>query len=236
VKEAFENSRRTYGCRRITYQLKASGINCYKNKIAKIMNEYKIIPKTKRKYKITTNSNHSHSIAPNLVKRNFTLEKKNKVWVGDITYIWTREGWLYLSSVIDLFSRKIVGWSLGSRMSKNLVIASFSEAISQRKPEAGLVFHSDQGSQYASNEFRALIKNNGALPSMSRRGNCWDNAVAETFFKTLKSELIYDKVFDTKQEAELAIFEYIEIFYNRKRLHSTINYMSPHDYEKFVVA
>ena len=121
-------------------------------------------------------------------------------------------------------------------MSRKLVMKSLSEAISQRKPEQGLIFHSDQGSQYASNEFRALIKNNGALPSMSRRGNCWDNAVAESFFKTIKSELIYDGIFNTKQEARLAIFDYIEIFYNRKRLHSTINYMSPHDYKKFVVA
>jgi transposase InsO family protein len=200
------------------------------------MRENKIIPKTKLKFRITTNSNHSHTIAPNLVRRNFALEKRNKVWVGDITYIWTREGWLYLSTVIDLFSRKIVGWSLESRMSRKLVMKSLSEAISQRKPEQGLIFHSDQGSQYASNEFRTLIKNNGALPSMSRRGNCWDNAVAESFFKTIKSELIYDGIFSTKQEARLAIFDYIEIFYNRKRLHSTINYMSPHDYEKFVVA
>ena len=205
---------------------------CYKNQVAKIMRMNGLKPKTKRKYKHTTDSRHSKNIAPNLIQRNFEVDDMNKVVVGDITYIWTKEGWLYLSTVIDLFSRRVVGWSLSNRITKELVIESLRNAINERKPASGLIFHSDRGSQYASDEFVDFLGKNEILPSMSRKGDCWDNAVAESFFKTIKSELIYWYNFRTRAEAELRIFEYIEIFYNRNRLHSSNDYMSPVDFER----
>ncbi len=232
IKEIHENSKRTYGSRRIYRDLRLNGIKCYKNQITKLMTKYNIFAKTKRKFKVTTDSNHHSEVVPNLLERQFTVDSINSVWVGDITYIWTQEGWLYLSTVIDLYGRKVVAWSTARTMSKALVIKSLVDAIHLRKPETGLLFHSDRGSQYASNEFKEILKKNDITQSMSRKGNCWDNAVAESFFKTIKSELIYWNNFQTRAEAELKIFEYIEMFYNTIRLHSTNNYMSPCDFEK----
>jgi len=232
ILEVFEQSKKTYGVRRIYKELRSRGVMCYRNQVAKIMRYYGIRAKTRRKYKLTTDSKHSKNIAPNLLQREFVINEINKVWVGDITYIWTREGWLYLSTVIDLYSRRVVGWSIGKRITKELVIKSLSDAMNKRKPEKGLIFHSDRGSQYASDEFVGLLKNNDAIPSMSRKGDCWDNAVAESFFKTIKSEMIYWYKFRTRAEAELRIFEYIEIFYNKNRLHSSNGYMSPIDFER----
>jgi len=232
IKEAYEQSKGVYGSRRIYQDLQSWGVHCYENQIAKIMNKYGIKAKTKRRFKITTNSKHSLGIAPNLLRRDFTVKEIDKIWVGDITYIWTRQGWLYLSTVIDLFSRKVVGYSLSRRMTKNLVIDSLKAAFKSRRPAPGLIFHSDRGSQYASDEFVRLLASNKAIASMSRKGDCWDNAVAESFFKTIKSELIYWESFQTREEAEIKVFEYIEIFYNRKRLHSTNNYLSPNAFEK----
>lgn len=232
IKEIYEQSHRTYGSRRITWKLRSQGVICYKNQIARIMKKNGIKAKTKDKFRVTTDSKHNLKVAPNLLKRNFRADEINRVWVGDITYIWTREGWLYLSTVIDLYSRKVVGWSLDRRMTKNLVISSLKAAILQRHPEDGLIFHSDQGRQYASDEFKEVLNGIGAQSSMSRKGNCWDNAVAESFFKTLKSELIYWNQYQSRYEAELSIFEYIEMFYNRNRLHSAINYTSPDVFEK----
>lgn len=166
-----------------------------------------------------------------MLERNFNRDEPNRAWVGDITYIWTSEGWLYLSTVIDLYSRKIVGWSLGKRITADLVVRSLKSAIKTRKPGEGLIFHSDRGSQYASDKFKSELKSIGARQSMSRKGDCWDNAVAESFFKTLKTELIYWEKFKTRAEAELKIFEYIEIFYNRRRRHSAINYLAPDVFE-----
>ncbi len=232
VREAFISSHRTYGSRRVVVVLKRQGIRCSKNQVAKLMSENGLFARGRRKYKVTTDSNHKLPVAPNILNREFALEKKNKVWVGDITYIWTKEGWLYLSTVIDLYSRKIVSWSLSKRMTKRIVTVALQEAIQTRKPEAGLIFHSDQGSQYASNEFRNILDSIKAQPSMSRRGNCWDNAVAESFFKTIKTEFIKWENFQSRREAELKLFQYIEIFYNRQRLHSTNGYLSPVDYEE----
>lgn len=232
VKEAYEQSKGVYGSRRITRTLKSWGIICYLNQITKIMKKNGIKAKTKRKYRATTDSRHSFSVAPNLLAREFKVAQMNRIWVGDITYIWTREGWLYLSTVIDLYSRRIVGWSVDKRITKDLVINSLQQAYNLRKPQEGLIYHSDRGSQYASDEFKNVLKSIGAVQSMSRKGNCWDNAVAESFFKTIKSELVYWYNFQSRKEAELRIFEYIEIFYNRYRLHSTLNYMSPNDFEK----
>jgi transposase InsO family protein len=232
ILEVFEQSKNTYGSRRIYKTLRSWGIMCYKNQVAKIMRMHGLKPKTKRKYKVTTDSRHSKNIASNLLQRNFTVEVINKILVGDITYIWTKEGWLYLSTVIDLYSRRVVGWSLSHRLTKELVIKSLRDAIMRRKPDPGVIFHSDRGSQYASDEFVEFLNNNRIIPSMSRKGNCWDNAVAESFFKTIKSELVWWYNFRTRAEAELRIFEYIEVFYNRNRLHSSNNYMSPVDFER----
>ena len=236
IKAIYERSKRTYGSRRITWELKSEGVLCYKNQIVRIMRKYGIKAKTKRKFKQTTDSKHNLKIAPNLLQRNFYVAEVNKVWVGDITYIWTGEGWLYLSTVIDLCSRRVVAWSLGKRLTKELVTSSLKNAFKTRNPSIGLIFHSDRGSQYASNEFRKVLSDNQAIPSMSRKGDCWDNAVAESFFKTIKSELIYWFNFKTRKEAELRIFEYIEMFYNRYRLHSTINYLSPATFENKIIS
>lgn len=232
IKEVFEQNKGVYGSRRITRALRLMGVICYKNQVSKIMNKHGIKAKTKRKFRLTTDSNHNLSAAPNLLDRRFTSDEMNRVWVGDITYIWTREGWLYLSTVLDIYSRRIVGWSVSKRITKELVINSLQQAYNLRKPEEGLIYHSDRGSQYASDEFKKALKSMGAIQSMSRKGNCWDNAVAESFFKTIKSELVYWHNFQTRKEAELRIFEYIEIFYNRHRLHSALNYMAPNDYER----
>lgn len=231
ILEAFEQSKKTYGSRRIYRKLRSWNIICYQNQIAKIMQKFGLQPKTRRKYKVTTDSKHSFNVAPNLLLRNFALNELDIVWVGDITYIWTKEGWLYLSTVIDLCSRRVVGWSLSSRLGKQLVISSLENALRLRRPNSGLIFHSDRGSQYASDEFKSVLNNNGLIQSMSRKGDCWDNAVAESFFKTIKSEFIYWYDFKSRKDAEMKIFDYIELFYNRNRLHSTVNYMSPVDFE-----
>ena len=194
--------------------------------------EANLICKTKSKFKATTDSRHDEPIAPNLLDRNFTVGSPNTYWVGDITYITTEEGWLYLATVIDLYSRKIVGWSMSNRITTDLVNKALLMAIWQRKPSEGLVWHSDRGSQYASDSHLQIIKQHNITQSMSRKGNCLDNAVAESFFHTLKIELIYQNKFKTREEAKNVIFEYIEVFYNRIRGHSTNNHCSPVDYEK----
>lgn len=231
IKEIYAQNKGNYGSRRIYRELKSQGIPCYANQIAQIMKKNGIKAKTKKNFRVTTDSNHSYKVTANLLNRNFKVNEKNRVWVGDITYIWTNEGWLYLSTVIDLYSRKVIAWSVDKRMSKSLVLTSIEEAFSKRNPPPGLIFHSDRGSQYASDDFKSILQTYKAQQSMSRKGDCWDNAVAESFFKTIKRELIYWEKFKTRKEAELRIFEYIEIIYNRHRLHSTINYMSPDAYE-----
>ena len=186
IKEVYESNRGVYGSRRIVKELKSMGVKCYYNQIVKIMRENGIKAKTKRKYKATTNSKHNLKISPNLLERNFNAKQINRVWTGDITYVWTREGWLYLSTIIDLYSRKIVGWSLGKRLTADLVLSSLDKAVKLRNPEAGLIFHSDRGAQYAGDKFREALRRIGAVQSMSRKGDCWDNAVAESFFQDNK--------------------------------------------------
>ena len=232
ILEAYEQSKGRYGSPRIYKTLKSWGVICYENQIAKIMQKHGLKARSKRKYKHTTDSRHSKNIAPNLLERNFKVNTRDIVYVGDITYIWTQEGWLYLATVIDLFSRRIVGWKLSNRITKELVIGALNDAVQKRKPASGLIFHSDRGSQYASDEYVDLLNYYEILPSMSRKGDCWDNAVAESFFKTIKSELVYWHNFKSISEAEMRIFEYIEIFYNKYRLHSSNNYMSPIDFER----
>lgn len=231
ILEVYEKSKRVYGSRRITKLLRSTGIKCYQNQVARIMQKEGIKARTQRKYRVTTDSGHNKNVPENILNRQFKVKQINTAWVGDITFIWTKEGWVYLSTVIDLYSRKVIGWSISNRITKELVIKSLDIAVKKRKPGQGLIFHSDRGVQYASDEFKLYLKRIGAIQSMSRKGNCWDNSVAESFFKTLKSELIYWMKFKTRKEAELRIFEYIEIFYNRHRLHSTLNYMSPEAFE-----
>jgi transposase InsO family protein len=229
IYKVFIDSRRTYGSRRVFEELKKQGVRVSKTSVEQIMREKKLAPKRTRKNKSTTDSKHQLPISENILDRNFKCERPNHVWVTDITYIETHEGWLYLTVFLDLFSRKIVGWSMSRSLSATLVSNAYRMGIARRGTQPELV-HSDRGSQYASTEFRDILK--GVCPqSMSRKANCWDNAVSESFWKTLKAELIYRETFRTREEARQAIFEYIEIFYNKRRLHSTLGYLSPEEFE-----
>jgi transposase InsO family protein len=211
------------------------GYQVSKKRVERLMKEAEIHAMAKKKYKATTDSKHSLPVAANSLNRNFVADKLNQFWVADITYIYTQEGWLYLSTIMDLYSRKIVGWSMKNRITPDLVIEALNMAIKQRKPGRGLLLHSDRGSQYASYCYQVLLGKRGILCSMSRKGNCWDNAVMESFYRTLKVELIYQRKYETRIEAQRDIFEYIEIFYNRERLHSSIGYNSPEEYEKMTM-
>lgn len=231
IKEVHQESRENYGSPRVHRALLSRGEKCCVNTVARYMRENDIAAKTKRKFKHTTDSNHSYPIARNVLDRQFEQTEPNRAWVGDITHIRTREGWLYLATVLDLFSRKIVGWSMSCRIDRHLVIDALKMAVSNRRPPPGLIHHSDRGSQYASGDYQALLKEHGMICSMSRKGNCWDNAVMESFFHSLKTELVHHENFATRDEARAAIFEYIEVFYNRVRLHSSLGYLSPAHYE-----
>ena len=233
IESAFYTSNQTYGQRRIKEALeKRYGVIISKRRIGKIMKSLNLIPKMRRKFKVnTTDSNHNLPIAPNILDRDFYAGLADKKYVGDITYIHTSEGWLYLATVIDLFSRKVVGWSMDDHMRVSLVNDALDMAIKRRKPENGLIWHTDRGSQYASTAHKELLQKNGIVQSMSRKGNCWDNAVAESFFHSLKTELTNHEEFETKAQANEKIFEYIEVFYNRQRMHSSNNYLSPVEFE-----
>lgn len=231
IKNIHKESRKTYGSPRVFEELKKMGEKISKNTVAKLMKENDIRAKTKKKFRVTTNSKHNLQVSPNLLDRDFSPKSINMAWCGDITYIHTEEGWLYLSTVIDLFSRRIIGWSMSERMNKSIVIDALNMALGRRSLQENIIFHSDQGSQYCSKEFRVILKNNGFKQSMSRKGNCWDNAVAESFFSSLKKDLVFHERFETKNEARRKIFEYIEYFYNQKRIHSTLDFKSPIEYE-----
>jgi len=231
IKTAYKTSRMIYGSPRITVSLHSRGFACSENRVARLMRVHNIQAKTKRKYKATTDSNHDFTVAPNLLNQDFTADAPNKVWVSDITYIWTREGWLYLAVILDVFSRQIVGWFTSNRMTRDLVINALKRALWRRKAGSGIIFHSDRGSQYASDDFKELLKNDNFIQSMSRRGNPYDNAIAESFFHTLKTELVYFENYATRDQATQSIFEYIEIFYNRIRMHSALGYLSPEEFE-----
>ena len=231
LKTLFEKGRGSYGTRRLKHRFAEQGIIVSRRRIGRLMVQAGLWCKTKKKFKVTTDSKHNKPIAPNLLERQFTVSQADRYYVGDITYIHTQEGWLYLAVVIDLFSRKIVGWSMDNRMKAKLVNDALLMAIWKRKPHKGLVWHTDRGSQYASDSHRAILKDHHVVQSMSRKGNCWDNAVSESFFHTLKTELVHQYQFKTRNEAKQAIFEYIEVFYNRERIHSANDYLSPVDYE-----
>ena len=232
IKQIFEESRGLYGTRRIRHKLLQLGKATSRKRISRLMKTARLYCKTKRRFKITTNSKHNRPISPNLLQRQFNVSKPDQYWVGDITYIPTGKGWLYLATVIDLYSRKVVGWSMSNRMQASLVNDALLMAIWQRKPAKGLIWHTDQGSQYASQSHRDILKEHHIIQSMSRKGDCWDNAVAESFFHTLKTELTHHHKFKNREEAKHVIFEYIEVFYNRIRIHSANDYASPVDFEK----
>lgn len=232
IMKIFVENKCRYGSRRIRHTLLNMGYKVSRRRVSKLMKAQDLCCKTKRKFKYTTDSNHQLPIAPNRLNRDFTTDKPDQAYVGDITYISTQEGWLYLAIVIDLFSRLVVGWGMEQHMKASLVDNALLMAIWKRKPGRGLISHTDRGSQYASKSHRNLLNIHGITQSMSRKGNCWDNAVPESFFHTLKVELIHHEQFKTIEEAKQAIFEYIEIYYNRMRMHSTNDYLSPVEYEK----
>jgi transposase InsO family protein len=233
IREIFLENRRAYGSRRIYKDLRARGVRCSRTRVERLMREAGITPPRRRRFRKTTDSDHALPVAENLLNREFSSSAPNQRWVTDITYIWTLEGWLYLAVVLDLFSRRIVGWAMDKTLrAENLTMQSLHMALFGRQPDAGLLHHSDRGSQYACKDYQDLLDLRGITCSMSRRGNCWDNAVVESFFATLKLELVYLCVFKTRAEARMAIFEYVEAFYNRKRRHSYLGYLSPADFEK----
>ena len=221
-----------YGSPRIHAELMARGVPCCVNTVARLMREHGIAARTKRKFRCTTDSSHDRPVAEDVLDRRFEPEAPNRAWTADITYVATGEGWLYLAAVEDLHSRRIVGWSMGSRIDSRLVVDALEMAISRRLPGAGLVAHSDRGSQYASEHYQRLLARHGITCSMSRRADCWDNAPMESFFASLKGELIHGAVFGTRAEARAALFESIEVFYNRSRRHSSLGYLSPAEYEE----
>ena len=232
IRSLFIESKERYGSPRITAELRRQGISCNKKRIARLMSKYGIEAKIFRRYRNTTNSEHKREKSENILGREFNRQRSNEVWTSDITYIRTSEGWLYLAAVIDIYSRKIIGWRLDKNLNSDLVEKALENALMDRRINKGVIFHSDQGIQYASESFRKLLRDNGFIQSMSRKGNCYDNAITETFFHTLKTELVNRTKYRTREEARRSIFEYIEIFYNRKRLHSAIGYNAPVEYEK----
>lgn len=227
----FNDHSHSYGAPRITRELHALGETCSQNRVARRMTYLKLRATAKKRFKATTDSNHQLPVAPNLLKRDFTAKAPNQKFVGDITYIWTDEGWLYLATVIDLYSRAVIGWSMQSTMARQLVCDALLMALWRRDFPKNVIFHSDRGSQYCSADFQKLLKLYHLTPSMSRSGDCWDNSVAESFFKTLKYELIYKQRYKTRELAKQSIFHYIETYYNRIRRHSAIGYLAPTVFE-----
>jgi len=232
VRLAHKKSKGTYGARRMAEEIEAHGSSCGRFRAGTLMKLAGVAAKQKKKFKATTDSKHNLPVAPNLLNRRFKVKEPDRVYVSDITYIWTREGWLYLAVILDLFSRQVVGWSLSTRMSRKLIMNALLMAIWRRRPASGLIFHSDRGSQYCSNDFQKMLKTHGMLSSMSRKGNCWDNAVAESFFGSLKTERVFFSNYITREEARRDIVDYIEMFYNSNRRHSYLGYVSPKEFEE----
>ena len=232
IRLVHKRSRRRYGSPRVTAELNESGFACSENRVARLMRLNGIYARRRRKYRATTDSKHDYPVAPNLLDRQFAVDRPNAVWVSDITYIWTTEGWLYLAAIVDLYSRMVVGWSTGNRITGQLTLDALKQAIGRRHPRPGLVHHSDRGRQYAAGDYQNMLRDNKMVCSMSRKGDCWDNAPMESFFATLKTELIYGEQLKTQEEARARIFEYIEMFYNRERRHSSLGFKNPVDFER----
>jgi transposase InsO family protein len=213
-------------------EIEAHGTPCGRHKAATIMKLADVAAKQKKKFKVTTDSKHNLPVAPNLLNREFTVNEPDRVYVSDITYLWTQEGWLYLAVVIDLFSRQVEGWSLNQRMERTLVMDALRMAVWRRQPSLGLLFHSDRGSQYCSSDFQTMLTTYGMISSMSRKGNCWDNSVAESFFGSLKTERVFFSNYKTRKDARQDVIDYIEMFYNSRRRHSYLGYVSPREFEE----
>ena len=231
IREQFALSLGSYGRPRMTAELKEQGLQVGHRRVGRIMRDNGIRVERSKKYKVTTDGNHSFNIAPNLLDGDFTATAQNQKWASDISYIWTSEGWLYLAVVIDLYSRRVVGWAVSNRMKRDLAIRALNMAINLRKPPKGCIHHSDRGSQYCSHDYQKILRQHGFKVSMSGKGNCYDNAAVETFFKTIKAELIWRHNWPTRRAAELAIFEYINGFYNPRRRHSALGWKSPLAFE-----
>ncbi|MBA3582846.1 MAG: IS3 family transposase [Gammaproteobacteria bacterium] len=236
IKKIHQQSRGNYGAVKTWKALNQQGVACGKHRVARLRLVHHIEAKRRTRFKVTTQSKYQGWIAPNLLQRQFTVDQPNRVWVGDVTFIATRSGWLYLAIVLDLYSRKIVGWSMSDRNNQALVLDALNMAIAQRRPTPGLIHHMDRGQLYAAHHYRETLQRHHMISSMSRKKDCWDNAVAESFFNNLKNELIHYQNYPTREAAKAAIFDYIEIFYNRQRIHQTLQYQSPHHYEMINVA
>jgi transposase InsO family protein len=236
VRAAYEQSRGTYGSPRVHEQLKRQGVRVSKRRIERTMRGLGLVARRRRRFTSTTRADISHRPASNVLNREFSASRPNERWVTDITYVWTDEGWAYVAVIIDLFSRSVVGWALDASLGTRLPLAALNAALVRQRPGAGLLHHSDRGCQYTSAEYRHVLAARGITVSMSRKGNCWDNAVAESFFATLKAELINERRWATRVELRAAVFEYIESFYNRRRLHSSLGYRTPAEVEQELVA
>ncbi len=233
--EIFNSADRSYGSRRMSNALRALGFNIGRHQARSLMKELRLQVKYSRRFRVTTNSKHKYPVAANILNRQFDVVGPDRVWGTDITYLWTKEGWLYLAVVVDLFSRKVVGWSLSKRMTVTLVKDALRMAVWRRRPAKGVIHHSDRGSQYASHEYQKLLKQYGMVCSMSGKGDCWDNSVVERFFRSLKTERTYHTIYCNREIAKQDTIDYIEMFYNSRRLHSYLGYMSPNDYEAVTV-
>jgi transposase InsO family protein len=236
IRTFFERSKGTYGSPRILRDLREAGVCCGKHRVARLMGQAGLRAVVAPRFRVTTDSKHSLPVADNLLARDFSAPGVNVKWASDITYLWTGEGWLYLSVVLDLFSRRVVGWCMQARLDRSLVLNALEAAVGQRHPGPGLLHHSDRGGQYASGDFQARLAASGILCSMSRRGNCWDNAPVESFFGTLKQELVSRCRFATREAARQEVFKYIEAWYNRQRRHSSLGYLSPAEFERRALA
>lgn len=232
IQESHTASRQTYGSPRVHKDLRAAGHGCSRKRVARLMREAEIVAKMKKKFKVTTQVDAQLPAAPNHLQQDFTAQAPNEKWVSDITYVWTREGWLYLAVILDLFSRKVVGMAMSNRLKKEIVMMALSQALTRRDGQGPRFHHSDKGCQYTSQAFQTLLETHGITCSMSETGNCFDNAVAESFFHTLKTEHIYFEDYATREQAKASIFEYVEIFYNNQRRHSFLNYVSPVEFER----
>lgn len=231
IEVVYNENHKVYGSPRIYHALKKQGVVCSENRVARLMRLRGLRARQTKRFKVTTKRNKAHPVAPNLLNRDFEANRPNQKWLTDITYILTLEGWLYLAAVLDLYSRRIIGWAMSDRMTSDLTVDALKMAIVQRQPELALLHHSDQGSQYTDGTYQALLKNHGIQVSMNGVGSWYDNAPMESFFGTLKSEWVYHRVYRTRDEARSDIFYYIEVFYNRRRLHSSLGYLSPEEYE-----
>lgn len=231
IRQVHRDSRENYGERKTWVALRAQGEPCGRHRVARLRRQNGIVARRVRRFRQAYAARHSEPAAPNLLARDFRAEHPNQVWVTDITFVPTRRGWLYLAAIVDLFARRIVGWAMSERIDQRLVLDALHMAVQQRRPPCGLVIHSDQGQQYAGSVYRAALKTHGLVQSMSRKGNCLDNAVAESFFSNLKNELVHHVTFEDRDHARAAIFEYMEVFYNRRRLHQSLGYISPADFE-----